>query len=382
MKQGIKIIKNAKIPFNDIILENNDVLIENGVIKYVGKLKEEQVIDKEIIDASGFYLVPGFIDCHTHGFNGYRAEDSADKLKDMAVQYARRGITGFYATVGPESNQEYCRIFEDYRKAFGSEYSGARFLGLHLEGPFVSFEKRGALDVNKIRPIKAAEADELIDAGSGLIKIMTIAPELEGAYETINKITKAGIAASMGHSAATYVQASEAVKAGVTQSTHTYNGMRSFNHREPGILGAAALNNKVYCELIMDCVHVSVEAMKILISLKGTDKIMAVSDGDVMCGSCCPDQDMGDYIIKDGAMFLKDGMLCGSTRDLADHFRTVIVRLGLSIPDAVKITSTNCADHMKIKKGRFEPGFDADFNLVDDSFKVYKTFVSGELINN
>jgi N-acetylglucosamine-6-phosphate deacetylase len=377
-----KIIRNAKIPFNNIVMENTDVLIENNVIKYVGHLKEEQLKDKEIIDASGYYLVPGFIDCHTHGFNGYRSEDSSDKLRKMAIEYAHRGITGFYATIGPESNKEYFRIFQEYRKAFGSDYSGARFLGLHVEGPFLSFEKKGAMDEEKIRKIIPGELQELIDAGNGIIKIMTIAPELDGAYEAINKITNAGIAASLGHSMATCAQAMGAIQAGATQATHTYNAMRNFNHRETGIIGASALSDKIYCELIMDCVHVSIEAMKMLISLKGTEKIMAISDGDAIGCSNCPDQIIGDYTIKDGAIYLKDGTLCGSTRDLADHFRTLIVKLGIGIPDAVKMTSTNCSDHMKINKGRIEQGYDADFNLVDDSFKVYKTFVAGQLIKD
>ena len=365
-----KVIKNAKIPYHNIIMENSDVLIEDGVIKYVGRLDKEQLKDKEVIDARGYYLVPGFIDCH--GFNGYNADD----LRQMAVKYAKRGITSFYATLGPESNEEYLRIFEECKKAFGSNYSGAHFLGFHIEGPFLSLEKKGAMDEKKIRKIVPRKVQELIDAGSGLIKIMTIAPELEGACEAIEKITEAGITVSLGHSAATYAQTMKAVQKGATQATHMYNAMGAYNHRETGIIGAAELSDNVYCELIMDCVHVSIEAMKILIKLKGTDKIMAVSDGDAEFESGCPDGETGDYIIKDGAIYLKNGVLCGSTRDIADHFKAMIAKLGLGIPDAVKMTSTNCADHMKIKKGRIEKGFDADFNLVDDSFKVCKTYLS------
>lgn len=380
LKNMEKVIRNAKIPFNNTIIDNTDVLINNNVIKYVGHLEEEQLKGKEIIDASGCYLVPGFIDCHTHGFNGCRAEDSSDKLRRMAIEYARRGITGFYATVGPENNKEYFRIFQEYRKAFGAEYPGARFLGLHLEGPYLSFEKKGAMDEKKLRQIVPGELQELIAAGSDIIKIMIIAPELDGACEAISKINNSGITVSIGHSMATYTQAMSAIQAGATQATHTYNAMRDFNHREAGIIGASALSDKIYCELIMDCVHVSIEAMKMLINLKGTDKIIAISDGDAMGGSNCPDQKIGDYTIKDGAIYLKDGTLCGSTRDLADHFRTLIVKLGMGIPDAVKMTSTNCSDHMKINKGRIEAGYDADFNLVGDSFKVCKTFVAGKLV--
>jgi len=373
----MKIIKNAKIPVGNRILENRDVLIENGVIQSIGQLKEELFNGTEIIDASGCYLIPGFIDGHTHGFNGYHAEDRADELRRMAIEYARRGTTGFYATIGPESNQEYFRIFDEYRKAFGSHYSGARFLGLHVEGPFLSREKKGAMDEKKLRQPLPDTVQELIDAGPDMIKMITIAPELDGAYKAINKITKAGIVASIGHSMATFEQAAEAIKAGATQATHTYNAMRPYDHRETGILGASMLSNQVYCELIMDCVHVSKEAMEILIRVKGTDKVMAVSDGDDLCGSNSPDQDMGDHRIKGGAVYLKNGVLSGSTRDLAEHFRTIILKLGFGMPDAVKMTSTNCAKHMGIKKGRIEQGFDADFNLVDDSFKVCQTFVSG-----
>lgn len=376
-----KIIINAKIPFNNIIMENYSVVIDNGIIKYAGPLKKDMLKNKEIIDAKNCYLIPGFIDCHTHGFNGYRAEDSSDKLKEMAIAYAKRGITGFYSTVSPETNKTYFNMFEEYKKAFTDSYKGAHFLGMHIEGPYLSLEKKGAMDEEKIRNINLDEVDELVDRGRDVIKIITIAPEVNLACEAIKIMRKNNITVSMGHSAATYQEATDAIMAGITQSTHTYDAMRAFNHRETGILGASVLNSKIYCELIMDCIHVNTEAVKILIKLKGTDKIMAVSDGDVMCGSNCPDQDMGSYVIKDGAMYLKNGTLCGSTKDLADHFKTIIERLGIGIPDAVKITSTNCADHMNLKKGRIEPGYDADLNIVDSSFKVLKTFVSGQLID-
>jgi len=370
-----KIIKNAQIPFNGIMTKDNDVLIEDGIIKYVGQLKEKEFKNNEIIDASNYYLIPGFIDCH--GANGYDAYE----LKQMAIDYAGRGVTGFYVTIGPESNQEYFRMFEECRKAFGSDYLGACFLGIHLEGPFLSLEKKGAMDEKKLRQVVTPEeVEELIDAGADVIKIITISPELEGAYEAINKFAEAGIVVSLGHSMATYKQAMRGIEEGATQVTHMYNAMRAYEHREPGIMGAAILSDDIYCELIMDCVHVSEEAMKILIKSKGTDKIMAVSDGDIKFGHDSSDRETEDYIIKDGAIYLKNGVLYGSTRDVADHFKTIIVKLGLGIPDAVKMTSTNCGTHMKIKKGKIEKGFDADFNFVDSSFKVRKTFISGQEI--
>ncbi len=371
-----KIIKNARIPINGMMAKDNDVLIEDGVIKYVGQLRDEELKGSEIIDACGRYLVPGFIDCHAS--SGY----NADELKYMAMDYARRGVTGFYMTLGPESNEEYFRVFEECRKAYDSDYPGARFLGIHLEGPFLSMEKKGAMDENKLRQVVAPEdVEELIAAGADLVKIITLSPELEGACEAINKFTEAGITVSMGHSMATYGQAMKGIRAGATQVTHMYNAMRPFAHRETGIMGAAILSDDIYCALIMDGVHVSEEAMKILIKAKGTDKIMAVSDGEIKFGHDSSDRETEDFIIKDGAIYLKNGVLYGSTRDVADHFKTIIVRLGLGIPDAVKMTSTNCAEHMEIRKGKIGKGYDADFNLVDDSFNVCKTFISGQEIN-
>ena len=172
------------------------------------------------------------------------------------------------------------------------------------------------------------------------------------------------------------------INAGITHATHTYDAMRPFLHREPGVVGAAMLNKNVYCELIMDLCHVSLEAVKILIGIKGPEKIMAVSDGGKMCGTRCKDKDMGEYIIKNGAMYLKNGTLCGSTKDVADHFKTLIQKVGVSIPDAVKMTSTNCAVHMGLNKGRIKEGYDADINILTNDFELAGTFVKGNKVDN
>ncbi|HML37523.1 MAG TPA: N-acetylglucosamine-6-phosphate deacetylase [Bacillota bacterium] len=378
--QNVKIIKNAKIPSASRITRDDDVLIEDGIIQYIGRLGEDLPKDAEIIDASGLYLIPGFIDCHTHGFNGHRADDGPDSLKHMAVEYARRGITGFYATVEPEDHEEYAKIFENYRKAFNTQYKGAHFLGIHAEGPFLNPEKKGAINESKMILPTTDEVQLLIDQGSDLLRIITLAPERDGACEAASKFSKAGIVVSMGHTMATYQQAWAATQAGVTHATHMFNAMRPFDHREPGVIGASVLNDSVYCELIADGIHVSLEAMEMLIRLKGTDRIIAVSDSDSMSGSGVCGREMEDYFIRDGGIYLKDGTLSGSTRDLSDHFRTFITQLGVGIPDAVKMTSTNCAEHMRINKGRVKEGFDADLNLVDDSFKIRYTFVSGEVL--
>lgn len=372
------LIRNVRAVLEDGAVRDADILISNGAIAAIGKPVGRP--EGELFDGGGMLAVPGFIDSHIHGFGGCRAEGASRELERMALSCARRGITAFCPTLGPETNEVYGKIFREYGKFARAERGGARFLGLHLEGPFLSPARKGAFEAAKLRRIGRKELEELLGSGGDLIRIMTIAPELEGAEAAVELLRERGVSVSVGHTDATYEEAERAFALGADRTTHFFNAMRPFHHREPGVQGAALLNPDVFCEMILDLVHVSAQAVRLMVKIKGTDRIIAVSDGDALSGTGCPDGERGGFVVKKGAVYLRDGTLYGSMRDLSDQFRILVREIGLGISDAVRLTSTNCAKSLGLRTGVLKPGFAADLNLLDGDFRVRATFIGGSKV--
>lgn len=373
------VIKDVYVPGKNGIIVKDLFIDEEGII--TDKLLNDST--SSIYDGSEKYVVPGFIDCHTHGFKGYGSEDSSEGLKKLALQYASRGTLGFYATVGPRAFEKYLELAKEYRSAFfDKEYEGARFLGLHLEGPFLNPDKAGAIDPLKMYEIQLEEFEGFIKAAGDVVKVMTIAPELENGPEAIRLMRKYGIIPSLGHTNAGYEEAIAGIEAGANHITHTFNAMRPFNHREPGILGAAFLRDEVFCELIADGVHVAKEVMLTLLKLKGMERVMAVSDGGKSCGFDYPEgfRLEDGSIIARGAVYSKDGnTLCGSTRDLYSHFKGFIKEYGFSIHEACLLTSENASRHFNLDFGRIEEGFKANLLVLDKDLNIVDVIINGVL---
>lgn len=373
------LLKNVRAVLEDGAVRDADILISDGIIAEIGKGFGGPP-GAELFDGCGTLAVPGFIDSHIHGFGGCRAEGGLRELENMALACAKRGVTAFCPTLGPETNETYREIFEEYEKLARTEHGGARFLGLHLEGPFLNPARKGGFDARKLRRIDRRELKELLESGGGLIRIMTIAPELEHAGDAIGMLRERGVSVSVGHTDATYREAEKAFSLGADRATHFFNAMRPFHHREPGVRGAAALNPDVFCEMILDLVHVSAQAARLMVKVKGADRIIAVSDGDALSGTGCGDGERGGLVVKKGAIYLRDGTLYGSMLDLSDQFRILVREIGLGIPDAVRLTSTNCAKNLGLRTGVLKPGFAADLNLLDGDFCVRATFVGGNRV--
>lgn len=360
--------------------ERKDILIdENGIINQIGhNLSENNGYE---IEAQECYAVPGFIDIHTHGYNNHEIEESCDGLLEIAKGYARRGTLGFCPTITPKPFHEYLRIIDEYKKAFDGNYEGARFLGLHLEGPYLNPKKAGAISPESMYSINLEELEEFLKASKGYVKIMTLAPELEGSKEAIKLLTKYGVTASAGHTFASYEEAVKSVEAGITHATHTFNAMRDFSHRAAGILEAVLLNDNVYCELIADGIHVSRQAMEMLLKLKGNKKVIAISDGGKSCGV----EYAHGYVLEDGhfiknaAIYTPKGILCGSTKDVYDHFKFFVSKMGYSIYEAINFTSGNAAVSLELNVGEIKEGKEANLLLIDKEFNIKSIIINGRI---
>ena len=381
-------IKNALIVSGNDVFNGNLVIDKEGFISDIipGKLEmENNNCSDEVIDCKGVnYVIPGFIDIHTHGFSGYSSEEDVLGLKKIAIQYAKRGTLGFCPTIGPRSIEKYIKIIDTYKEAFSGDYEGARFLGLHLEGPYLSPEKAGAIDPDSMYSIDLKELESFLLKTEGYIKIMTIAPELPFAKEAVELLVKYNIIPSAGHTNANYDDTRKCIDAGLCQATHMFNAMRPIHHREPGVIGALLNDDKVYCELIADGVHVNTKIMELLIKVKGFNKIAAVSDGGDTCGIDFEDGHIlpDGSIIRNGAVYCTDGeTLSGSTRDVYSHFKSFINKMNIKLWDSVKLTSTNAAESLKLNFGSIEISKKANILILNDNFDIQNIIIEGKVFN-
>ena len=352
----MKYLKNVSL-YGEI----TDIGIENGKIAFIGKTEEQGQ------DFSGLRAYPGLIDIHSHGCIGYDLMDEEDNLGEMADFELSQGITTWYPTTTTNSRDE---IIAACKKNINIGH-GANILGFHLEGPFINAKHKGAQNENNI-----IKPDMSLFNACDNAKLITLAPEIEGAMEFIENCPAVTV---LGHSDATYEVAKEAYERGVRSITHTFNAMAGIHHREPGAIGAGSDDGRVYAQLISDGKHVHPSAVRMLVKLFGEDRIVLISDSMQAAG-----KSDGEYIlgglhvtVTNGYAYTDDGHLAGSTSTLSDCVRCA-VSFGIPEPVAVKMASENPARLMGLNKGKIEVGYDADIVLVKDDFRVVKAIVRGE----
>ncbi len=322
--------------------------------------------------------MPALIDIHTHGFRGFSSEALAEDLRRLAQAYAQRGIGGFCATIGPRPFSRYLEIIAEYRKAFSTPYPGARFLGLHLEGPYLNPAKAGAIDPVTMQKIDLTELEAFLKQSAGCVKIMTIAPELPDAEAAIRLLNQYGVIASAGHTAADYAQCERAAEVGLTQITHTFNAMRSLHHRDPGLIASALIDPRLDCEMISDGYHLQLPVMKLLTLTKGPDHILCVSDSGTDSGYAYPEETVlsDGCVIRGGAMVQPDGVLAGSTCDLSDALKTLVRKMEIPLPQAVRMLSLNAARNLKLNNwGTLKPGNSCGWSFYTHDLEWVETIV-------
>ncbi|MDR0847016.1 MAG: N-acetylglucosamine-6-phosphate deacetylase [Lactobacillales bacterium] len=357
------------------------VVDNNGEIVEVTTTKPEKATIKNFKKG---IITPGFVDTHIHGFAGVDTMDGdIEKYRHMLVRLAQEGTTSVILTT-VTSDDDHTR--EAVRKITELLYSQgpdeAKVQGIYLEGPFISPDYKGAHDEKLLRELDIKFVEELQMLSGGLIKKITIAPELEGAESFIHRCKIQGIHVSIGHTNATTEQVERAVEIGADFYTHVFNAMKPFNHRDVGVVGAVLNDKTSWGEVIADGVHVNLDAIKILLSQRGIDRTILITDS--MRGAGMPDGDyeLGglDVVVKDGEAHNVDGTLAGSTLILRDAVKNM--QSLVSLNDSIKMATYNAAIAHSINGvGLLAKHKAADFIVFDEELNIQKVYINGELIN-
>jgi len=334
----------------------------------------------ETFDAGGMYIAAGLIDLHVHGGAGADAlDDDPAALEEITSFHARYGTTGLLLTIAAAPLDKMITTVRAVAEA-KSKIKGARILGVHLEGPYLNPSFKGAQNEEFLRRPDLSELRELIEAGAGLIRMVTLAPELPGGLEAVANLASRGVIPSLGHSGATFEEAREAFRRGLRHVTHFFNAMSPLRHREPGPAGLALTEPDISLEVIADGLHVHSTVLKILWQLKG-DSLVLVTDA--VAASGMPD---GEYpfagqtvAVKNGRVTLPGGKLAGSSLTMAGAVRNMARLAELEIPQALRLASLNPARILGMPdNGRVAEGCDADIVLFSRELEPRLVLVGGE----
>lgn len=333
-----------------------------------------------------YVVVPGFIDEHVHGAAGSDAMDGTmEDLGKIANALASEGTTAFLATTmtqSPENITKALKAVKAYREL--SPESGAEILGVHLEGPFISKDFVGAQPIEYLAKPSVEVFKKYQDASGDCVRIVTLAPEVEGSTELIKYLVSQNIVASIGHTNATYVDVKKAVEVGATNLTHTYNAMKPLHHREVGTVGSGFLFDELNCECICDGIHVSGPAIQLLHKNKPADKMTLITDA--MRAKHMPDgvSELGGQvvIVKNGEARLENGTLAGSVLKMNNAVKNVMKFLNLPLEEVVKLASQNPAKNLGVfdQMGSIKEGKRADFVILDKDLNVVQTVRNGKVI--
>lgn len=334
------------------------------------------------IDARGLYVIPGLIDVHVHGSGGHDTMDATpEALHGMARFLAQHGVTGYFPTTIAASPQAIRAAIANIAKC-PQPADGARHLGLHLEGPYLNPEHRGAQPYEHLRAPDPAEYSDWLE--SGVVRLITVAPELEGALALIERGARRGVEFATGHSGASFEQVLRAADCGLRQATHVFNGMAGLHHREPGTVGAILADERIYAQVIADGVHVHPAIVQVLIRAKGVRRTILITDAMRAAGLGDGAYDLGGQTIRvrEGIARTAAGGLAGSSLTLDAAVRNVMRFTGLPLSQCVAMASTVPAEAMGLAgmKGILAPGADADVVLVGPDVDVHLTLVAGQVV--
>lgn len=374
------IILNGTLVGEEKLVPNRSLAISGG--KIVFQDRRDTAAARESIDAAGLFIAPGFIDLHVHGGDGADIMDcDPGSLQRIADYHGCQGTTAMLAAVAPSSTKRMALALETAAK-YTTSGTGSNIIGANLEGPFLNRSYNGALDISFLREPDPNMMKELLAAGQGKVRIVTIAPELKGAPGVIELLSANGVIPSLGHSGATFTETINAKSAGLKHVTHIFNAMAAMHHREPGPAGAAFISPGLSVEVIADGIHVHPAMLQLLWQIKG-DRLVLISDAIAAAGLADGCYRFGgrEIAVKESKAEIPGGRLAGSTITLLDAVRNMVKFAGLKLPQAVRLASANPADVLGLqKKGRIAPGFDADLVLLDSNLEPFWVMVEGRTI--
>lgn len=362
------IIKGGKVFTDKFVFEEKDVYIENGVfVESIGEVR-----DKSELDARGKLVLPGLVDVHTHGSFGYEFCDADENGMRVTGEYLRKhGITSYCPTSMTLSEEKLIAIFNTADRDYGKEC--ARIIGVNMEGPFVSSEKRGAQEDKYIRKPDFEFFCKMNKASGDRIKLVTVAPEVSGAMDFIKKASTV-TNVSLGHSTAGYDIAVEAIKNGANHITHLYNAMTAFSHRDSAFVGAASDCENCYAELICDGYHIHPSVIRMVFKMLG-DRVVLISDSMKATGLPDGEYNLGGQkvFVKDAKATLADGVLAGSATNLFDCMKKA-VSFGIPLETAIKAATAIPAKSIGVYDtvGSITPGKLADIVIADNELNIVK----------
>lgn len=358
---------------------------ENGYLSIIdgkfGHFQKEKPESAEIVDFSGKYIAPGFVDTHIHGLlNSDVMDNTPEAIKTISKGLLQFGVTSFLPTTLTDSVERLDESVENIKNVY-NDVEGAKIQGIFLEGPCFTEKYKGAQNKKYFINPTAEILDQWQEKSGNLVKKIAIAPEREGAVEFAEYATKNGVTVALGHSAATFEEAKRVVGAGANVFVHTYNGMSPLTHREPGMVGAAMELKNTFAELICDGHHVSPVAANIMMNAKTRENIVlitdcmragAMEDGQYTLGEF-------DVIVENGTAKLLTGSLAGSVLSMNNAIKNVVDWNIATLEEAIKMASYNPAVSCNIddKCGSIKPGLPADFVVIDDLLNVYNTYLDG-----
>ena len=377
----MKCFKKATVYVEGEGLKKCDLSFDSR-IRTIGENGEGEAISLP----QGAVVLPGFIDQHIHGAGGSDGMDgTVEDIAIIAKTVASEGTTAFLVTTmtqSPENITKAMQAVKAYQSANSKE--GARVVGVHLEGPFIAAAHKGAQPLEYVKTPDIKVFDEYNAASGNAIRIVTLAPEVEGAEEFIKHLSASGIVPSIGHTGAKYVDIAKAVSNGACNVTHTYNAQTALHHREIGTVGSAMLIDELNCELIADTIHVSVPAMQLLIKNKPADKLTLITDA--MRAKGLPDgvSELGGQTVyvKNGEARLEDGTLAGSVLRMNRAIQNIVEKVGVPFTQAVDFATINPAKNLKIDNdtGSIKIGKRADFTVLNGNYDVLLTVRDGEIV--
>jgi N-acetylglucosamine-6-phosphate deacetylase len=370
----VKAIVNAKILYEDNIIEGKTVLFDKKIVNITDKIDEDDI---EIINANGAYVSAGFIDLHIHGSGGADVMDATpEALENISSALLQTGTTSFLATTMTMSQERIDKALQNIQ-LHSQDVTGAEILGVHLEGPFINTSKHGAQDKVYIQTPDIALIKEYMNE----VKMITLAPEIKGAESFVKYLSAQypHIILSIGHSDASYEKSKESFSWGISHATHLFNAMNPYHHRNPGIVGAV-FDADVTCDIIADLVHTHPSILKLVYQIK-REKLILITDA--MRAGCMKSgtYDLGgrSVLVEGDKATLEDGTLAGSVLKLNEALKNMTMATSMTQVEAVNAVTKIPAQKLGLKKGELKIGYDADIVIFDENFSIISTIVAGEV---